>query len=160
MQCNHVVDKQYICVVQAFLICSPCSPFTATSAHSSSLLPSLVAPATLTVLPSIYPGLLLTILVFRALPSIFIPGSIDLLMAHIGTESPHVCICASVYARGGYGLNFIIHSLDHTHPIRLGPLINGEENRASKVRADHTTAGKLADADQDIVVAFTQQETL
>lgn len=45
VQCNHVVYAQYICVVQAFLICSPCSPFTATSAHSSSLLPSLVAPA-------------------------------------------------------------------------------------------------------------------
>lgn len=130
------------------------APFAATSAHSLSLLPSLLVSASPAVLPSFYPGLV------KTLP--FHPW-LDRL-----TNSPYrnqiatcLCTCISVceWVGGGYGLNLITRSLDRTHPSRLRLLIIGRENRASKTRADHTTTGKLADVCQDVLVSCIYEET-
>lgn len=149
VQCNHVVYAQYICVFQAFLFCSPC------------LLSLLHLPtASLCFLP-LWPQLPWlssspSILVCFCLqfPSLFISGSIDLPMAHIGTEWPHVSICASVYV-SGWRIWLEFHYLfpwPYTSNLAL--------NTASKTKADHATTRKLIDAYHDVLVAFMQKETL
>lgn len=97
--CSATVYAQCICVAQASLSCSPCllsllhlpTPFS----------PGLSFPdCPLFPLPrSAFHHSLLS-LVLSLIPFVFIPISIDLPLAHIGTGSPHVYICASVYVYG------------------------------------------------------------
>lgn len=62
--CWALLDVQCIRLCAMHLCCSgvshlfSMSPFAATSAHSLSLLPSLLASASMTILPSFFPGLL------------------------------------------------------------------------------------------------------
>lgn len=49
-----------------------------------------------------------------------------------------------MWVGGGYGMNFISRSVNHTHPIWLLLLINDKGSRAGKTRADYTTTGKLS----------------
>lgn len=116
-------------VCRLALVCSPCL---------LSLLHLPVPSLSLPQLPWLHP-LCLHCSAFYSLlspfcphyPFHFIPGSVDLLSAHIGTESLHACICAPVYVcvGGGYCLNFITRSLDHTHLIRLWPFSIATENK-------------------------------